>query len=187
MKKNSQMKTMELLQTLLWFGVSMSAFGVTVKMTSVSEFIWFKDSVDGGTITRDDRILSLILALISLGKVFERIGTSSKSQFRGVFDGQGYVISNLNMNSSSSQYVELFGYSEGLTIKNVNHDSSCSITSAYIGSGRVFAGGIICYCKKWDNGVCIIENKVNMGNITFSGDIIGYSCVLWRNYWTTLF
>ena len=115
---------------------------------------------------------SLILTLISFGKVFERIRTSSKSQFRGVFDVQGDVISNLNMNSSSSQYAGLFGYSEGLVIKNVILDSSCSITSAFNASGRVFAGGIICYCKKWNNWPCNIENNVNMGNVTFSGDII---------------
>ena len=100
-------------------------------------------------------------------KTFEPIGTSSKCQFRSVFDGQGHVISNLYMNSSSSLYAELFRYLEGLTIKNIILDSSCSITSVFIGYGHVFAGGIIGYCKKWDNGPCIIENNVNMGNVTF--------------------
>ena len=40
---------------------------------------------------------------------FEPIGTDD-SNFQGTFDGQGYTISNLAINSSS-QYVGLFGYS----------------------------------------------------------------------------
>ena len=71
---------------------------------SVGELIEFKDNVNSETITLG-RHYSLILALISLGKVFERIRTSSKCQLRGVFDGQGHVISNLNMNSSSSSHI----------------------------------------------------------------------------------
>ena len=43
------MKTMTLLWTLLWFGVSLSAFGVNVRIKSVDEFIDFKDNVNNGT------------------------------------------------------------------------------------------------------------------------------------------
>ena len=116
MKKNLQMKTMELLWLLLWFGFSMSAFRAEMRMKSVGEFIGFKDNVYNGT-SYSGMTVFLDPDIDFTGKVLERIGTSSKSQFRGVFDGQGHVISNLNMNSSSSQNAGLFGYSEGLTIK----------------------------------------------------------------------
>ena len=75
------------------------------------------------------------------GKTFELIGNSDSNYFRGAFNGQGHVISDFTITSSSS-YVGLFGYSGGLTIKNTIFDSSCSITSSYRGSSAS-AGGII--------------------------------------------
>ena len=107
------------------------------------------------------------------GKSFKPIGKSSR-YFRGVFDGQGHMISNLKM-TSSSQYVGLFGYSRGLTIKNVILGSSCSITSSYSSSSySAYIGGIVGYCDT-DNGPCTIENSVNMGGVTFSRSISRYS------------
>ena len=50
---------------------------------------------------------------LSLSEVTEPLGYSSGHQFHDVLDGQGHVISNLKM-TSSSQYVGLFGYSRGL-------------------------------------------------------------------------
>ena len=103
---------------------------------SVGELIEFKDNVNNGT-SYSGMTVFLDSDMDFTGKVFERIGTSSKCQLRGVFDGQGHVVSNLNMNSSSSQNAGLFGYSEGRAIKNVILGSSYSITSVYIGSDRV--------------------------------------------------
>ena len=68
-------------------------------------------------------------------------GVDSSNYFNGTFDGQGHVISDLKM-TSSSQYVGVFGISRGLTIKNVIIDSSCSITSLFSDSGTAI-GGII--------------------------------------------
>ena len=75
---------------------------------NLDEFIEFKDNVNNET-SYSEMIVFLELDIDLTGKAFERIGTSSKCQFRGVFDEQGHVVSNLNMNSSSSQYV---GYSD---------------------------------------------------------------------------
>ena len=76
------------------------------------------------------------------------------------------MISNLAM-TSSLEYVGLFGYSKGLTIKNVILDLSCSITSSFSGSGASI-GGIIGQCYA-SNGPCTIENSVNMGSASFRG------------------
>ena len=106
------------------------------------------------------------------GETLEPIGVSDSNYFNGTFDGQGHAISNLNVTSSSG-YVGLFGYSRGLTITNVVLDSSCSIISSYKGSFYAFVGGIIGECIA-DFGLCAIENSVNMGSVTFDGDISGY-------------
>ena len=75
------------------------------------------------------------------------------------------------MNSSSSQYVGLFGYSKGTTIRNVVLDSSCSVVSSCSGSYPVCVGGILGDCYAF-NGPCVIENTVNMVNVAFTGSTI---------------
>ena len=116
------------LRTLLWFGVLMDAFGAEVWITSVNEFIDFSKAVNSGT-TYEGTTVFLDSDIDLTEKTFEPIGNYS-NYFLGVFDGQGHLIRNLNM-TSSSQYIGLFGYSRGLTIRNVILDSSCSITSSY--------------------------------------------------------
>ena len=141
--------------------------GGDLRITNVDEFIQFKVNVNNGTNYLGTTVF-LDSDLSLAGKSFEPIGNES-NYFRGTFDGQGRVINNLIM-TSSSQYVGLFGYSKGLTIKNVILDSSCSITSSYSGSSDAFIGEIIGYC--WAiSGPCTIENNVNMGSVTFSGDL----------------
>lgn len=100
---------------------------------------------------------------------FEMIGNNTRSNgnFRGTFDGQGHVISNLVVNSSGSPYVGMFGYAGyGMTVRNLVLDSSCSVTSTYGTSGSQ-VGGFIGYCKSL-SGPCIVENSINMGDVRFS-------------------
>ena len=66
------MKTMELQWTLFLFGVSMSAFGVDVRITSVGEFIGFKDNVNNGT-NYPGMTVFLDSDIDFTGKVFEPI------------------------------------------------------------------------------------------------------------------
>ena len=85
------------------------------------------------------------------------------------------------MNSSSSQYVGLFGYSKDATIRNVVLDSSCSVVSSYSGSNFyivAYVGGITGGCYD-----CEVENTVNMASVSFTestgnnlylGGIAGY-------------
>ena len=137
--------------------------GAELRIRSVDEFIQFKDNVNGGTDYYGTTVF-LDSDLSLAGESFEPIGDYS-NYFSGVFNGQGHVISNFKMNSSS-QDVGLFGYSTGLTIKNVILDSSCSFTNTFSYSfGDASIGGIIGICS----GPCTIENSVNMGSVSFSG------------------
>ena len=97
---------------------------------------------------------------------FEPIGNDDNN-FLGTFDGQGHIISNLEINSYL-EYVGLFGYSYGTTIRNVVMDSSCSITSSYAGESGII-GGVIELCFSTCNP-CLIENTVNMASVTYSGN-----------------
>ena len=169
-ERTKEKKTTMTTATLLWFGVSMGSFGVEVRIRSVDEFIRFKNNVNEGT-SYSGTTVFLESDLSLAEKTFEPIGVPDSNYFNGTFDGQGHAISDLTI-TSSSQFIGLFGYSRGLTIRNVILDSSCSIASSYSDSDSVFVGGMIGYCKT-DNGPCIIENNVNMGSVTFSGIISG--------------
>ena len=83
--------------------------------------------------------------------------------FLGTFDGQGHVLSGLNI-VSNGQFVGLFDFLEGATIKNVVLDSSCTAVDS-TNYNFPYIGGIIGYCNT-NFGPCIIENNVNMASIT---------------------
>ena len=105
-----------------------------------------------------------------LAQRFAVIGNGTKSNFRGTFDGQGHVISGLIVESGDVQ-VGLFGYSEGVTIRNVVVDETCTVALTRASSTAevdVYVGGIIGYCASV-KGPCTVESSVNMANVSFSG------------------
>lgn len=94
------------------------------------------------------------------------------NSFNGTFDGQGYRINNLAI-STSSLYSGLFGHTGVLNVKNVILDSSCTVVNLISGyEATIYNGGIAGYCHAV-YGPCIIENSVNMANVSFKGNM-GY-------------
>lgn len=75
------------------------------------------------------------LAGYSDGDGWEPIGTNG-SRFTGTFDGAGFTISNLTINSPSADFIGLFGYAEGATIQNV------VLTDVDV-TGQDFVGGLM--------------------------------------------
>ena len=63
-----------------------------------------------------------------LSEQFQPIGKDQGNSFQGTFDGQGHVISELDI-KSSSRFVGLFGYSDRAAVRNVVLGSSCSVVS----------------------------------------------------------
>ena len=142
-----------------------------LRIHNASELIKLSDNVNSGTSYSGTTIFldSDIDFSGELSQQFNPIGKDDSNCFRGTFDGQGHVISNLIMNSSL-QYVGLFGYSDGSTIKNVVLDESCSITSTR-NTGQSSVGGLIGYCS----GPCNIRNNVNLATITYNGNTKSYA------------
>ena len=137
---------------------------------NASDLISFSRNVNPGTTTV---FLDADIDLSgNLSEQFEPIGTSYSIYFQGTFDGQGHTISNLAINSSS-EYVGLFEYPKGATIKNVVLDSSCSVVSSCNDPNVAFVGGVIGYCED-----CTIKNTVNMANVSFTGTSGDYGLYL---------
>lgn len=148
----------------------LNALGTRLLIRDADGFISFSNTVNSA----DKYTVSTVYLDSDIdfnGKTFESIGSNYR-HFRGVFDGQGHVINNLAMNSTS-QYTGIFGYSTGMTIKNVVMGDNCSIVSTYSSTDYAYVGGIIGYSYSKSNEF-IAENIVTMGNVTFSGSI-GFS------------
>jgi hypothetical protein len=99
------------------------------------------------------------------GAGFVPIGASA-TPFTGAFHGAGYVIRNLNINRSSTQYVGLVGYLFGGTI-----DSLGVVNANITGSANV--GGVV----GWSSGA--IVNCFATGNVScstvYAGGVVGHN------------
>lgn len=158
---------------------------VVVRISTASELIELSNSVNSGVYDYAGKTVALnndIVFTDKLSELFEPIGWkdgSDSQYFKGVFDGQGFSIKGLKLRGEG--YVGLFGYSLGITIRNLVMDSSCS----YVGQqdySTVYIGGIIGYCGYGSNAPCTIKNCVNKMDITYNankghiylGGVVGY-------------
>ena len=84
---------------------------------------------------------------------WEPIGQSGATQFRGVFDGQNYTVSNLTIDSSAEKGANyasgIFGWLNTTTVKNIKVDGATVTGNGYVG---VIAG----YMESIPN--CTISN-----------------------------
>lgn len=167
MKHRSLLLFMLLSLSFLFLSLLETAFGGGVfRIHSVSELIQFSNDVNNGTSYNGTTVYldSDIDFSEEFSQQFDPIGNNSNDVFRGSFDGQGHVVSNLKM-SSRSDYSGLFGCADGAIIRNIVIDGSCSFTSAYGLSELLYIGGIIGCCGA-TNDKCDIENSVNMASVS---------------------
>ena len=83
-------------------------------------------------------------------------GNDSK-RFMGTFDGQGYTISNVNIQASGIQYVAFFGNVSGATIKDVTLHNVTVVGGSY-------TAGLVGFTRN-----STIENCAVTGNIDITG------------------
>lgn len=132
-----------------------------------SELLWLADHVNGvsgiqkAVLTND---------IDMTGVKWTPIGTKD-SAFKGEFDGQGHVITNLNVNDPSLEYAGLFGYvskfSNPATIKNLGVFGEFS-------DGK-YVGGIAGYSENSEITNCFFIGTVSGTNTNgiANEDIIG--------------
>ena len=139
--------------------------GLTIR--TPDDLVSFSISVNSGTDYSGTTVyLDSDIDFALSSQQFDPIGNEG-NYFKGVFDGQGHIISNLALTSSSFQNVGFFGFSEGLTVKNLLFDESCFFTSSYTSTSTYgIVGSSVGNCR-----ACTVENIINMGNIVFSGTV----------------
>ncbi|MCK5460671.1 hypothetical protein KAI58_01685, partial [Candidatus Gracilibacteria bacterium] len=94
------------------------------------------------------------------GAGFDPIGDSA-NKFTGIFDGQGFEISDLYINRSAENYVGLFGYTYVAEIKNVG------VINIDISGGN-YISGLVGY-----NYESPITNSYSTGSVSGSGSYVG--------------
>jgi len=131
-----------------------------------------------GDLNKDGKIQGIKTELTNTSGIgFTPIGNSS-NKFKGIFDGSGYKIKNIYINSTSIYYVGLFGYIDGAEIKNLGLVDG-NVTNILKNTGDdIYVGGIVAY-----NNMGIINNCYNTGTVssicgddyTHVGGIVGTS------------
>lgn len=142
------------------------------KISTAKELQDFSTEVNKGT-TYNGLAVELTGDIDLSGTSFTRIGYFLKgnnvnTDFRGVFNGNGYLIKNMNLTSSDERFLGLFGYSNGGTFQNIVIDSSCSVTNM-MDPNVSYAAGIVAYANGGGDGATTISNCVNMATITGTG------------------
>lgn len=123
-----------------------------VKITSAQEFAYVAKNIS----TYKSKNIRLASNIDMGGYTWTPIGNSSY-KYSGTFDGAGYVIRNMTVNTT--QYAGLFGYASSATIKNV------IIVNASVNANN-YAGGIV---------GCLSGGKVENCDVQTSNIISIYS------------
>ena len=141
------------------------------QISSGSELAWLAQQVNSG---QDANCSAVLTKDIDLGGVdnWTPIGKSSGYSFKGNFDGQGYAVRNLKIESSKSENYGLFGYVNEGTAKNLIVDGKIDISGS--GSSSYGVAGIVgtFYGTKGTIENCI--NKVVVNGSQNVGGIVGY-------------
>jgi|GEM_PF-6103689 len=118
----------------------------------------------------------------NMGMGWSPIGTSSSYAFGGIFDGNGYTISNIYINNPDCGNMGLFGYAKGATIKNLTLKDSNITGATETGgiAGRIY-NSTIDNCNfdgfvigtEYTGGIAGYISGSTINNCNFDGSVIG--------------
>ena len=136
---------------------------------------WFRDKVNSATKTADTQICAELTEDIDLsGEEWTPIGIGQSfhwgiRSYSGTFDGKGHTIKNLSIDNSSANFVGLFGYVYGGTIRNLTVSGSVKGSGHTGGIAGGADGGTFENCAN----LCVVQSDSTEGGTT--GGIIGFA------------
>jgi len=98
------------------------------------------------------------------------IGTyvsGQQAEFRGTYDGAGHTVDKLTIDRTGENYIGLFGFTNGATIKNLE------VINASVSGTNNYVGGLVGYTYS-----STITNCYSTGNVSgsnFVGGLVGYT------------
>ena len=114
------------------------------------------------------------------GATLSPIGTSASQSFNGKFDGNGYVIKNVTMETGSAaaeKYLGFFGYVSGAEIKNLGLEN----VNIRAGANSNYAGGLAGMASSSKISNCYVTGNVtsnstiesDMAESSYTGGLVG--------------
>ena len=153
------------------------------EIATAAQLKWFADEVNGGSAALNARLVRDIdlSGICSASSPWTPIGDYSKNaSFRGTFDGQDHKITGLYLKNNTTDfsnvnnyYKALFGYCDGVTIKNLS-----VYGEALASSGRYIAGIAGSVHAIYTHRTSIIENchsYVTMTGTPTNNMLYGYA------------
>ena len=129
---------------------------------------WFRDKVNSAKTSDETKICAVLTEDIDLnGEAWTPIGIGGDvywgiCSYSGTFDGKGHTIKNLTIDSSSAQYVGLFGYVYGGTIRNLTVSGSVKGSGHTGGIAGLANGGTFENCAN----LCEVQGDSTAGGTT---------------------
>ncbi len=144
--------------------------GDVYQIDSAEELIWLAQEVNAG---RGAKYNAVLTEDIDLGnEAWTPIGKAYGTRYSGIFDGQGFTVSGLNITETSNGNYGLFGYVEDGTVRNLTVEGTVNISGN--GSASYGVSGIV---GQFNGTAGAIENCVNNVEVNGSqnvGGIVGY-------------
>ena len=133
----------------------------TYSISTAEELAKLATMTNNGKVTGGEFVLAndIDLSAYSTGAGWMPIGN-----FKGTFDGNGYVISNLYINRPDRNYVGLFGSTDG-TVKNIGVENINII-------GKDYVGGLVGFNNGYNISNCYSTGTVR-GNLNVGG-LVGF-------------
>ncbi len=136
------------------YGVTYTASNKTYELTTKESMFWFARQVNENKHTFSGEVVSLKNDIDLDNELWTPIGQTGKTTFKGMFDGQGFTISNLNINNtdeSANCSTALFGWieshgEENVTVKNVTVNGATVTGHHYVAVIVGYVYGMIDNC-----------------------------------------
>ncbi len=139
-------------------------------VTSADNLIWIMSSVASGNSFEGSLFIQMndidMSDISDESWVFSPIGTQT-SAFKGIYDGNYYLITNLNISYSTLGYVGLFGYTDGATIRNLTIYNGTLTGGQYIGAVAGYASNTT--FTNVNNYLCSVSGT------NYVGGVVGYA------------
>ena len=150
-------------------------------MSTAAAFNTFAQMVNGGTNYFEGVTVKLGADIDLAGQEWTPIGSAAKDHgFMGNFDGNGYVIKNLNitniaLDADSYAYAGLFGITEGADEDNQNYIKNLTIENVTIETeGHIVAAAIAYpYYTKLEN--ILVKGNVSIKGGDYTSGVLAYT------------
>ena len=154
--------------------------GETYYLSNAKDVVALQNLVNSGVDTTDVKF-ELARDIDMSGIDFRGIGVDEQNSFKGTFEGCGYVISNLKINTTENN-VDLFGCTNKASIENLGLENCDMSGSGYIGGlvGLSISSKISnSYCSGMVSGSGQVGGVVgesrssHIKNLYFKGEVVG--------------